>query len=69
MEQPTISEINAAINEYFEVFDIVGSRSAALQNAVALRKAKTTWVGKEEHDFMFKIDRFFDEHCIGWRGV
>lgn len=69
MEQPTIKEINAALSEYFEVFDIAGARSAALQKTVALRKAKTTWAGKDEHEFMFKIDRFLDEHCTGWRGV
>lgn len=69
MKQPTIEEIKSAWNEFFQVIDIAGARSDALRNLIDLRKAKTTWIGAEENDFMFKINQFLDEWCAGWRGV
>ena len=65
-EQPNISEIIVALNELAIVFDIPGARGLALQDLIRLRKAKTTWVGKEENDLRFSIDSALDEASPGW---
>ena len=66
-EQPTVSQIVAAVTELSIVFNIPGARSEALRDLLALRKAKTTWVGKEENDLRLKLDAVLDDCTPGWR--
>lgn len=66
-EQPTASQIVAQITELSIVFDIPGARAEAMRELLALRKAKTTWVGKEENELRYKLDSILDECTPGWR--
>lgn len=57
MNQPTFNELNAAVNDVFQVIDIPGSRMSAIIALAELRNKKTTWVGKNENDLRFAIDK------------
>lgn len=64
----TIEELKTLITEASIVIDIPGARSVAIQALVHARKSKSTWLGREENDLRFQLDRMLDEVAIGWRG-
>lgn len=52
-----IDKIKAAINDLSQCIGIVGAEQECMQKLRDLRFAKTTWVGKEENDIRFVVDR------------
>lgn len=68
-EYPTIEDFNAAINEFFIVIDIAGSRSAAIQKIQSMRKLKTSWIGEPENTLRFNIDKILDQFGAGIYGA
>jgi hypothetical protein len=60
MDQPTIQEIQTAWTICIELEGIAGSQSQAKVDLKRIRDRKTTWVGKEENNLRFAIDRYLD---------
>lgn len=57
-EQPTYALLRAAFSDAIECAEIIGAGFEKRVALKALRDQKTTWVGKEENDLRFAIDRF-----------
>ena len=57
MMEATVTELRSALNEYAQVVGVFGAEIEARGNLRSLRASKTTWVGKEENDLRFAIDR------------
>ena len=57
-DQPTYEDLMRAWNSAIVCQDIGGSRAETMQELIALRERKTTWVGKEENNLRFALDAY-----------
>lgn len=55
--EATIAELRTALSEYAQVIGVFGAEVEARETLIRLRSLKTTWVGKDENDLRFAIDR------------
>ncbi len=56
--EPTLQELHSAWTSALETEDIPGARADSLRALQTLRNQKATWVGKEENDLRFALDRY-----------
>ena len=57
-DQPTYEDLMRAWNNAIVCQDIGGSRAETMQELIALRERKTTWLGKEENDLRCALDAY-----------
>ena len=65
-EQPTLDELKDAVECFFQCAGSEIIQRAAFGEVLRLRRAKTTWVGKEENDYRYRIDDLCDKVQPGW---
>lgn len=61
--QPTIQEIQSAWTDALNYQDIIGAKGETREELIRLRKAKHTWVGKDENDLRFALDAYLGQYC------
>lgn len=57
-QQSTIDDLQQAWTRAIEAESIPGARSEYMYELQRLRDSKTTWVGKEENELRFALDRY-----------
>ena len=63
MQQPTIQELQTAWTICIELEGIAGAQSQAKIDLRRIRDRKHTWVGKQENELRFAIDRYLSA-CV-----
>jgi hypothetical protein len=65
-EQPTLRELQNAVDDFFQFDTHDRMYRITLSKLIQLRKEKTSWVGKDENNFRFRIDSLLDKAAPDW---